>query len=116
MGLGQLMKAVRTDRGWTAEECAARMGVSQPAWSDWENGKVRQARPDTIRKIAKALDQDPDDFLSAVLGDKNAKPAVRLGHRLERHLSGLPEEKREIIEQMLEDDAKKYRRLFFAAA
>lgn len=47
------------------EDCALRMGVTQPAWSEWENDKVGNPRRRTILKIAAALEESPTDFLLA---------------------------------------------------
>jgi len=54
MQLGQWIRRTRKDKDLTMEECAARAGVGQSVWSEWEN-ENRQRRPATIKKIAKGL-------------------------------------------------------------
>src|SRR5690242_17053951 len=53
---GVLLRSFRRDRGWTQEELAERAGVSQDAVSTLERGTRRTPWPDTVTRLAAALD------------------------------------------------------------
>jgi transcriptional regulator with XRE-family HTH domain len=60
--IGEKLKEVRTRRLLTQDELAEKAGVSQSTIANIErNNAEPQFR--TIRKLAKALDVDPTDFL-----------------------------------------------------
>lgn len=52
---GSLIRAWREYKGFTQEDIAARMCICQPAYQQIEE-KTTKLRPDTLKKIAKALD------------------------------------------------------------
>lgn len=55
------IKAVREQRNITQTELAKRAGISQPFIHDLENGN-RNARAETMRRIAEALGCSEDDL------------------------------------------------------
>lgn len=54
MTFAENLKLIRKKRGFTQKEIAERLGVSQPNYAQYENGK-RKPKVETIRRIADAL-------------------------------------------------------------
>jgi transcriptional regulator with XRE-family HTH domain len=59
---GQKLRKLRTQRVWLIGDLARESGVHRNVISKLENGKGG-AYPETIRKLAKALDVDPTELL-----------------------------------------------------
>jgi transcriptional regulator with XRE-family HTH domain len=59
---GQKLKRLRERRLWLISDLAERSGVHRNLISSYEHGKSG-AHPDTIRKIAKALEVDPSELV-----------------------------------------------------
>jgi transcriptional regulator with XRE-family HTH domain len=60
---GEKLRRLRTRKLWMIADLAETSGVHRNRISDYENGKSG-AHPDTIRKLAKALDVDPVELLA----------------------------------------------------
>ena len=54
MNFSQLLKSIRMEKGFSQKEIAEKLGVSQPSYAQYENGK-RNPKAETIKKIADAL-------------------------------------------------------------
>lgn len=65
------VRRARDARGWTQEEAADAIGISQQAWSKIEDGTT--VAPDTWRKIADGLGIDHGDFRDLMLRSKREK-------------------------------------------
>lgn len=61
MTLAKKIKKVREAKGMTQKQVAALMGISQQAYGQYESG-TREPKPETIKKIAKALECKPYDL------------------------------------------------------
>jgi transcriptional regulator with XRE-family HTH domain len=59
---GQKLRKLRTQRVWLIGDLARESGVHRNVVSKLENGKSG-AYPETIRKLARALDVDPSDLV-----------------------------------------------------
>ena len=59
------VKNTRVSKGLSQEECAARAGVSQSVWSDYEKVNTRNLRKATVGKIAFALGVTDGEALEA---------------------------------------------------
>jgi predicted transcriptional regulator len=59
---GEKLRRLRERRLWLIGDLAERSGVHRNLISTYEHGKSG-AHPDTIRKLAKALDVDPTDLV-----------------------------------------------------
>ena len=59
---GQKLRRLRSQRVWLIGDLSRESGVHRNVISKLENGKGG-AYPDTIRKLAKALDVDPTELL-----------------------------------------------------
>lgn len=62
MGFGDTLKALRKQLGKTTTQCAADIGVTQPAWNQWELG-VREPKFDKLRDICRLLNCSADELL-----------------------------------------------------
>jgi transcriptional regulator with XRE-family HTH domain len=56
MGLGQALKRMRTQRGLTQDDLAARARVTKPYISQIEHGVRKNPSIPVLRRLAKALD------------------------------------------------------------
>ena len=64
MDFGEKLKALRTERGLTQEQLAARLYVSRTAVSKWETGGG-SPNLDSLHAVARLFDVSVDDLLSA---------------------------------------------------
>lgn len=60
MTRGQLIRHHRRERFLTQKAAADMMGVSEASLSLWEKDKIETIRFDSILRIARVLDIDPD--------------------------------------------------------
>lgn len=65
--LGRRIAAVREYRGFSQKEVAAKVGVSQPTYSDYENGRVLMGLEKFV-KLIQVLEVDADWLLGLPLG------------------------------------------------
>ena len=63
MDFGEKLKALRTERGLTQEQLAARLYVSRTAVSKWETGGG-SPNLDSLQAVARLFDASVDDLLS----------------------------------------------------
>ena len=68
---GPRLAALRTERGWSIDEVAARLGVSRQAVWYWETGQ-RVPRQRLFRRVAEVLGVQPDQLRTA---EANAEQA-----------------------------------------
>ena len=59
---GEKLRRLRESRLWLIGDLAEKSGVHRNLISTYENGKSG-AHPDTIRKLARALDVDPSELI-----------------------------------------------------
>lgn len=86
MGVGENIKRIRKEKKLTQKQLGERLGVSQAAIGQFENGKS-SPRLETIKKIALALDVSEDKLLDRVYDDDLATAMLEI---LERDLFGKP--------------------------
>lgn len=75
MTIGERIRTIRTDKGLTQRDLAARLDVSQQSIMQWENG-IRHPKTDTLKRIAEALDvsywklagdaDDPNNYIPTI--------------------------------------------------
>ena len=63
MSFSAWVKDTRASKQLSQEECAARAGVHQSVWSEYEKAGTRSPRRSTVEKIAFALGVDTADAL-----------------------------------------------------
>ena len=85
MDFGEKLKALRTERGLTQEQLAARLYVSRTAVSKWETGGG-SPNLDSLQAVARLFDVSVDDLLSTddliVLARDERRSSARSGGML----------------------------------
>lgn len=127
---GEWIRERRLTLRLKAFECAERAGMKPQMWSDWENDRSRKAdgspmtpRPETIRRIAAALEVPPAEAMRAagLLTERDEEPdfAPDSDHdhdyntdeaSIVAYYNGLPDPVREDVREMLEALYKKHQR------
>lgn len=77
MHLGQRLKTLREDRGWSQNELARRAGVHGVSISRWERGERTEITLSQFVKLADALGVSLDDLLGRSTAPPAAEVAVR---------------------------------------
>lgn len=72
--IGKLIKQHRTTKGWSQAELCRRAKIASSNLSKMERTPTYRPRPETIQKIAKALDIPADDLI----------PAESFGQRIQK--------------------------------
>lgn len=62
MGFGDNLKTLRKQIGMTTTQCAAEIGVTQPAWNQWELG-LREPKFEKLKEICRLLGCSADWLL-----------------------------------------------------
>ena len=70
MGIGDLLKNKRLEKGLTQRDIAEAVKVSEGTVSRWESGKIGNMRRDKIQALARALGIDPVVITKAQEGPK----------------------------------------------
>ena len=85
MDIGEKLKALRTERGLTQEQLAAKLYVSRTAVSKWETGGG-SPNLDSLQAVARLFDVSVDDLLSTddliVLARDERRSSARSGGML----------------------------------
>lgn len=81
MTMGEYIKRLRTDRGWTQEELGKMVGVNRAAVNKWENGSVENIKRTTIKRLSEIFDVPPCDLMQ---WDDDAPEPVILDKREKR--------------------------------
>lgn len=92
----------RKNRGITQELLAEKIGISRKLVTDYETGRLHMNEQMLVR-FSLALDVPSDELLG--LEDKNLgqdSPSLRFTRRI-RELEALPEAKKKVILQLLDD-------------
>ena len=63
MSVGENIKTLRLERGWTQEELGDRLGVKKAAVQKYESGQVQNLKQTTIRKLCEIFDKNPSYFI-----------------------------------------------------
>ena len=76
---------LRKERGWTQEELAERVSITQRLVSDYERGRLR-LNADVVVRFADALEVATDELLrpNGRKAPLRPKPSLRLQRRMER--------------------------------
>src|SRR5918911_509574 len=72
---GALLQQYRAAAGVSQEELAERAGLSRRGISDLERGERRSPHPATVRRLAAAMNLDPNDRAALVASAPPADPA-----------------------------------------
>lgn len=91
--LRRAVVAERDARGLSQEDLAAAAGMTRAALSNFETGKTRDPRGDTLQRIAKALGWTADYLAALARGEQPARsPSSQDLVVARRHLPGAPPE------------------------
>lgn len=63
MTFSEILKQIRIKKGFSQKEIAERLGVSQPSYAQYENGK-RKPKIETLKRIASALNVSLEEFMT----------------------------------------------------
>lgn len=66
MDVGALIKQARTEKGYTQEELAEKVGVKKSAVAKWENGRVSEIKRSNLKKLSEALGLNPNKLLGDI--------------------------------------------------
>lgn len=81
MNFATQVRIWRKEADLTTTEAAAKIGVAQPSWQEWENVKFTgQRERNTCLKIAQALDK-PESVVLAAAGYDTVKPDADLAQQ-----------------------------------
>lgn len=81
-GMGKRLRAYRTQKGWTIQECAERAGLSTRYLADLERGD-KIPRMETFVRLMNVLSASADDVLQDSLDAGVELKASALSHRLD---------------------------------
>lgn len=63
MTMGEYIKQLREERGWTMEELGKKVGVNRAAVQKWEKGTVENIKRSTIKELSKVFGVSPCDLM-----------------------------------------------------
>ena len=65
MNIGNLIKKLRTEKGYSQEQLGNMLGVQRAAVQKWECGIVKNLKRETIKKLSEIFDVPPSSFIDA---------------------------------------------------
>lgn len=63
MTMGEYIKFLRTQKGWSQDELGKMVGVNRAAVNKWETGTVENIKRSTIRDLARVFGVSPCDLM-----------------------------------------------------
>lgn len=63
MNIGNYIKKLRTEHGYSQEELGSLLGVQRAAVQKWECGTVKNLKRETVKKLSEIFDVDPSSFI-----------------------------------------------------
>jgi len=94
--LGQRIRRLRNERGYTQAELASKIGIIRELVSDYEREKIRPHYEMVIR-IALALDISTDELLGVKPTKKNGnKPSLKIQRRMKK-IEDLPPAQQKVV-------------------
>lgn len=63
MTMGEYIKKLREEKGWSQEELGQKVGVNRAAVQKWEKGTVENIKRSTIKELSKVLGVSPCDLM-----------------------------------------------------
>ena len=63
MNIGDYIKKLRTENGYSQEELGALLGVQRAAVQKWECGTVKNLKRETIKKLSEIFNVPPSSFI-----------------------------------------------------
>ena len=109
MKFTERLKILRKQANLTQKELAEKIGISQPAYGDWERG-VKKPTQDNLVKIAKIFNVSLDSLLDNEVEPKDELANVELLFRMTS--DGLTEEEKAIFREELIEFMKERKKAF----
>lgn len=78
MKLGQEIKRLRLERGYTQQQLGDMLGVQKSAVQKYEKGTVKNLKQDTLAKLCKIFDVSPAVFMDAMYDTDKLSREVKL--------------------------------------
>lgn len=75
MTMGEYIKQLRIENGWSQEQLGKKVGVNRAAVNKWEQGTVENIKRSTIKKLSEIFDVSPCDLMC--WDDKSQKKAIQ---------------------------------------
>jgi len=63
MTMGEYIKQLREERGWTMEELGKKVGVNRAAVQKWEKGTVENIKRSTIKELSRVFGVSPCELM-----------------------------------------------------
>ncbi len=63
MTMGEYIKKLREEKGWSQDELGQKVGVNRAAVQKWEKGTVENIKRSTIKKLSQVLGVSPCDLM-----------------------------------------------------
>lgn len=64
LNLSERIKELRSQRGWSQDRLAEKVGVSRPSVTQWESGVTKNIKNETLVGLAAAFDMSVDELLT----------------------------------------------------
>jgi transcriptional regulator with XRE-family HTH domain len=77
--IGERVRQMRRERGWTGMQLAQRAGIEQAALNRIERGRVQRPQDATLAKIAAAFEVGPETLIAGTTVPAVLPSAVRTG-------------------------------------
>lgn len=81
--VGNFIKALRKERGWTIEEVSRWIGVTKPAVSQWENGKG--IKPEMLYALGKLFGVSVDELVAGQRKEESKDHFIIRNYRLSNY-------------------------------
>jgi len=78
MKLGQEIKRLRLERGYTQQQLGDMLGVQKSAVQKYEKGTVKNLKQETLSKLCKIFDVNPSVFLDCIYDTDQLSREVKL--------------------------------------
>lgn len=78
MRLGQEIKRLRLERGYTQQQLGELLGVQKSAVQKYEKGTVKNLKQDTLAKLCRIFDVSPAVFMDAMYDTDKLSREVKL--------------------------------------
>lgn len=63
MTMGEYIKFLRTQKGWSQDELGKMVGVNRAAVNKWETGTVENIKRSTVKELARVFGVSPCDLM-----------------------------------------------------
>jgi transcriptional regulator with XRE-family HTH domain len=104
---GERLYRVRTEKGLSQKHVADKLGLTQPAYADWER-HTTALKPEQLAALADILDTSVDYLLGRKTGPQRKGGPVGRARRLFEDISKLPRNQQEKIAAVVEAFVAQY--------